>query len=89
MVGGFFLAQTRERMEEFRYLAGKFRGIGIEYELVTPAEIQSKWPLLDVSDLVGGAWDPEEGYVDPYSVTMGLAAGARRRGGRIRLGHPG
>ena len=85
VVGGFFLARTPERMEEFRHLAGKFRGIGIEYELVTPAEIRSKWPLLDVSDLVGGAWDPEEGYVDPYSVTMGLAAGARRRGGRIRL----
>ena len=38
----------------------------------------------EVGDLEGGAWDPEEGYVDPYSVTMGLAAGARKYGGKIR-----
>lgn len=84
VVGGFFLAQTKERMEEFKHLAGKFRGLGLEYELVTPEEIKAKYPLLNVSDLEGGAWDPEEGYVDPYSVTMGLAAGARKYGGTIR-----
>ncbi|TPE51609.1 GcvT family protein [Amaricoccus solimangrovi] len=86
VVGGFFLAQTRERMEEFRHLAGKFRALGLEYELVTPGEIKAKYPLMNTDGLVGGAWDPEEGYVDPYSVTMGLAAGARKYGGRIRRG---
>ncbi len=84
VVGGFFLAQTAERMEEFKHLAGKFRGLGLDYELVTPEEIHAKYPLLRVDDLKGGAWDPEEGYVDPYSVTMGLAAGARKNGARIR-----
>lgn len=84
VVGGFFLAQTDARMEEFRHLAGKFRSLGLEYELVTPAEIHAKHPLVRVDDLKGGAWDPQEGYVDPYSVTMGLAAGARKYGGRIR-----
>lgn len=85
VVGGFFLAQTKERMEEFKYLAGKFRGLGIAYELVGPEEIKRKYPLLRIDDLEGGAWDPEEGYVDPYSVTMGLAAGARKYGGKIAL----
>lgn len=84
VVGGFFLAQTKERMKEFKHLAGKFRSLGLEYDLVTPSEIKAKYPLLNVSDLEGGAWDPEEGYVDPYSVTMGLAAGARKYGGTIR-----
>ena len=84
VVGGFFLAQTKERMEEFKHLAGKFRSLGLEYELVTPQEIKAKYPLMNVVDLQGGAWDPEEGYVDPYSVTMGLAAGARKYGGKIR-----
>lgn len=84
VVGGFFLAQTGERMEEFKHLAGKFRGLGLEYELVTPEEIKAKYPMMRVDDLKGGAWDPEEGYVDPYSVTMGLAAGARMYGGTIR-----
>ena len=85
VVGGFFLAQTKERMEEFKHLAGKFRSLGLEYELVTPDEIKAKYPLMNVSDLEGGAWDPEEGYVDPYSVTMGLATAGRKYGGKIRL----
>ncbi len=84
IVGGFFLAQTKERMEEFKHLAGKFRSLGLEYELVTSTEIHKAHPLLNVSDLQGGAWDPEEGYVDPYSVTMGLAAAARKQGGTIK-----
>ncbi len=86
VVGGIFLAQTKERMEEFKHLAGRFRGLGLEYDLITPSEITEKHPLLDISDIEGGAWDPEEGYVDPYSVTMGLALGARKYGARIKRG---
>ncbi|MCP4471010.1 MAG: FAD-binding oxidoreductase [Gammaproteobacteria bacterium] len=86
VVGGFFLAQSKERLREFSFLAGKFRALGLEYELVTPREILAKHPLINTDGLVGGAWDPEEGYVDPYSVTMGLAAGARQYGARIERG---
>ena len=46
VVGGFFLAQTKKRMEEFKYLAGKFRSMGLEYDLVSPSEIKSKFPLF-------------------------------------------
>lgn len=84
IVGGFFLARTKERMEEFRHLAGRFRSLGLEYALATPDEIAERCPLLDVGGLAGGAWDPEEGHVDPHSVVMGLAAAARNRGARIR-----
>lgn len=34
VVGGFFLAQNRERMEEFKHLAGKFRSLGLAYDPV-------------------------------------------------------
>ncbi len=83
VVGGIFLAQTPERMVEFKHLAGKFRALGLDYEIIGPAEITRRHPLVNVDDIVGGAWDPEEGYVDPYSVTMGLAAAARKHGGQI------
>ena len=80
IVGGFFLAQTRERMEEFKFLAGKFKGLGMPYELVTPAEIKAKSPLVRTDGLQGGAWDPHEGFVDSYSVSLALAAAAKKRG---------
>ena len=80
VVGGFFLAQTRERMEEFKHLAGKFRALNLEYELVTPAEIKAKYPLLNVSDLEGGAWDPRGGLRRPLLRDHG----ARGRGSKTR-----
>lgn len=83
VVGGFFLAQSRERMEEFKFLAGKFKALGLPYELVTPDDIKAKFPLINTEGLQGGAWDPDEGFVDPYSVAMGLATGAQRMGARI------
>ena len=73
-------------MEEFKFLAGKFKALGIEYDLAAPSEILDKHPLINIEGLEGAAWDPEEGYVDPYSVTMGLAAGARQRGAKIVTG---
>lgn len=85
--GGVFLAQTKERMEEYKFLAGKFRGIGEQYDLITPDEIAELHPLVNLEGVIGGAWNPGEGFVDPYSVTMGLAAGARQRGARIERGH--
>lgn len=83
VVGGFFLAQSDERMEEFKFLAGKFKALGLTYDLVTPADIKARFPLINTKGLVGGAWDPDEGYIDPYSVAMGLAAAARKMGARI------
>ncbi|MGI9310149.1 MAG: GcvT family protein [bacterium] len=83
VVGGFFLAQSRERMEEFKFLAGKFKALGLRYELVGADDIRAKFPMIRTDDLVGGAWDPDEGYVDPHSVAMGLATAARRNGAKI------
>ncbi len=83
-VGGFFLAQSEARMERFRFLVSKFRYLGLDYELVTPDEVKARHPLVNTEGLVGALWDPDEGYVDPYSVTMGLAACARNRGATIK-----
>ena len=83
VVGGVFLAQNHARMEEFKFLAGKFKALGLPYELVSPADIKARFPLINTDGIVGGAWDPDEGYIDPYSVTMGLAAAARQRGAKI------
>ena len=54
--GGFFLAQSAERMTEFKFLVGKFRGLSIDYDLATPSEIAAKHPLVNTDGLVGGLW---------------------------------
>ncbi len=52
-------------------------------ELLTPKEAQKLYPLMQVDDLVGAAFIPEDGHVDPYSLTQAYAKGIRKYGGRV------
>lgn len=81
--GGFFLAQTDRRMDEFRHLSTRFRGMGINCEIASPADVKRAHPLVEIKGLKGAMTDPDEGHVDPYSVSTALAAAARAKGARI------
>ena len=38
--------------------------------------------------VLAGVYNPDDGYVDPYSLTQALAPGARRHGAEIYQGAP-
>ena len=40
---------------------------------------------LEGAGVIGGLYNPLDGYVDPYSVTQATAAGARMHGAKIYL----
>ena len=42
-------------------------------------------PLVNMDGVLGGMFNPDDGHIDPYSVTMALAAGARLHGASIRM----
>jgi dimethylglycine dehydrogenase len=81
--GGITIAATPERWEFLRTEASRHRFMGLETELITPAEIAAKCPLVDVSDVKGGLWAPNEGHLDPYGCTQAYARAARRQGAEI------
>ena len=41
-----------------------------------------------LNQVLCGLMTPDDGHVDPYSLTMALAAGARKYGATIYLGAP-
>jgi 4-methylaminobutanoate oxidase (formaldehyde-forming) len=51
--------------------------------LLSPTEARDLWPLMDISDLVGAAFLPTDGQVNPSDITQSLAKGARMQGVRI------
>ncbi len=51
-----------------------------------PAEIRELAPYLSVDEPMYAAYEPDSGYADPYSATMGFAEGARRHGAQIFQG---
>ena len=41
------------------------------------------FPLMDADGVLGGAWLPTDGYLDPSQLTYALADGARNGGAQI------
>ena len=60
------------------------RTVGLDVELLSADEIGERWPIVNTDGVLGGLWISDDGYVDPSSVTLALAAGARTRGVTIR-----
>ena len=57
--------------------------MGIESELIGPAEIREHCPIADVTDLKGGIYMADEGHIDPYRITHGYAQVAKQQGAAI------
>lgn len=83
MNGGLRLACTADRMTEIKRQATTAHSFGLEMHLLTPREAQELWPVMDISDVVGAAYLPTDGQVNPSDITQSLAKGAKMNGTRI------
>jgi len=83
-VGSLRLASSQERMEELARQAGWAKTFGLPLELVSAEEAQRLFPPMATEGVLGAAYLPSDGYVDPSQLTFALAEGARRRGAEIR-----
>jgi 4-methylaminobutanoate oxidase (formaldehyde-forming) len=82
-VGSLRLASSQERMEELARQAGWAKTFSLPLELISAAEAQSLFPPMSTDGVLGAAYLPSDGYVDPSQLTFALAEGARRRGAEI------
>ncbi|MEV4395436.1 FAD-dependent oxidoreductase [Nonomuraea sp. NPDC049607] len=82
--GGVKLASTPERMAEIRRQIGWARTFGLPLEEISVAEAVELFPLMDPSGVVGAAYLPTDGQVDPSMLCYALAARAREGGARLR-----
>jgi dimethylglycine dehydrogenase len=86
MTGGVNIASDPTRWEWLKAAWAIFQSIGIETaRLVTPDEIKSICPIVDVAGVLGGLYDSNEGHLDPYGVTHAYADAAKKRGAEVIL----
>jgi glycine cleavage system T protein len=83
-VGSLRLASSRERMEELRRQAGWAETFGLPLELVSSDEAQRLFPPMSTDGVLGAAYLPTDGYIDPSQLTFALAEGARRGGAAVQ-----
>ncbi|MEX0808407.1 MAG: FAD-dependent oxidoreductase [Dongiaceae bacterium] len=82
-VGSLRLACSGERMMELKRALTMARSFGLEMNLVSADEAQKLFPLMSTENVLGAAYLPTDGYIDPASVAQALAKGARMKGARI------
>ncbi|MGH3052327.1 MAG: NAD(P)/FAD-dependent oxidoreductase, partial [Gaiellaceae bacterium] len=82
-VGSLRLASSEERLQELKRQAGWAKTFGLPLELVSAEEAQGLFPPMSVEGVLGAAFLPSDGYIDPSQLTLALAEGARRRGAEI------
>ncbi len=82
-VGSLRLAASDDRWKELLRSYSSAQAVGFEMNMLTPAEARDSYPLLNKDDLVGAAFIPDDGHIDPNSLTQAYAKGFRANGGRI------
>jgi len=86
MTGGVSMTADPDRWEWLQSAWAIFQSIGIDTaRLITPDEIKEKCPIVDVSGVLGGLYDSNEGHLDPYGTTHAYAGAARKRGADVIL----
>ena len=86
-VGSLRLASSPERLEEITRQAGWAKTFGLPLELISAAEAQALFPPMSTDGVLGAAYLPSDGYIDPSQLTFALAEGARRRGAEVNTRH--
>ncbi len=66
--GYLYLHHTEEETERYRELRELQNSLGVPTEMLTPGEAKEICPRLDVGDLKGASYNPEDGKAHPFEV---------------------
>ncbi len=83
MTGGITLASDNDRIDWLKMAVARGRYLGMDMEMISPAEAHERFPLLDPQYFTGAMWDPIEGNVDPTGITNAYATCARNLGAEV------
>lgn len=62
------------------------KSFGVECHSLSADEAAARFPYIVKDGIEGAAFIPGDGYIDPYSLTMAYARGARMFGAKIEEG---
>uniref|UniRef100_A0A7N5ZWV8 Dimethylglycine dehydrogenase n=1 Tax=Anabas testudineus TaxID=64144 RepID=A0A7N5ZWV8_ANATE len=81
--GSVRIASSAARVDEMKYQMTRTHWHVTQQYLIGPEKVQELFPLLNMDKVLAGLYTPGDGHIDPYSLTMALAAGARMYGAQI------
>jgi glycine cleavage system T protein len=85
-VGGIEVAATDERMAELDRRYGRARGYGLSAELLTPAQVRDRIPLVDPDRILGGLSVERDGIAKAVRAAEALGRAAEASAGTRAFG---
>lgn len=82
--GSLCLAQSQDRMIAFQRRMSYNKPNGLNCELVSPAQIKEIHPYLNVDDVRGGVYVPDDAVADPNALSDALIDVAKKNGVKYR-----
>jgi sarcosine oxidase subunit beta len=82
---GFAVVVDERNSARLRANVAMLRAVGIDTEIVTPAELHKLEPNTSVNDVALAAIELHSGYADPVATTESFAAAARRHGAQFLI----
>ncbi|XP_038046072.1 sarcosine dehydrogenase, mitochondrial-like [Patiria miniata] len=86
--GGIFVANNKERLDEYKRLATLGKVFGIESHVLSPDETKKVFPLMNTSDIYGSLYSPTDGDIDPAGFCSALTRGATKLGAKVLTNCP-
>lgn len=83
---GWLSVATAEAAPALLAGSAMLRGLGIASEVLEPAEIAYRYPLLNSDDLAVGVFGPDDGPFDPHMILWGYLRRAKELGARLLAG---
>jgi len=81
--GGLFIANNKERLEEYKRLQTIGKVFGVESYVLSPEETKRLYPLMNVDDIYGTLYSPKDGTIDPHGLCTALTRFATRAGAKV------
>ncbi|WP_424930707.1 GcvT family protein [Amaricoccus tamworthensis] len=81
--GSITAALSEERREEILRQASMARAFGVEVEEISPSELRTRYPHINVDDVKAAVYLDKDGQGDPANIALALAKGAKMRGAQV------
>ncbi len=81
--GSVRIGTTQDRLHQFEHVRGIAESVGVPFEIVSPERALELFPLARPDGVLGAAYLPTDGHIDPTSLTNALAQGAVDEGATI------
>lgn len=78
--GSLSIATNQDRLTHIYRQEALAHAYGVEASSISAEEAKERWPLMNIDDVIGAVWSPDDGRVSPSDVCAALAKGASASG---------